>query len=144
MIRSCITSRVDFKPHSDFPLGDHFFAFCKISLLKLCIRAAAIDEAIKSGLEEDSDEILGIYLQLADFYRDKLNRRDKALIIYEKLAEEWWNKGKDNINGKENFALRKTLGMAQNIADIYASANNNEAAEDFYKVAFLPSLTPHT
>lgn len=76
-----------------------------------------------------------MYLLLADFYRDKRGNKDKALPIYEMLISAWWKKGEPDIEAQENQALRKALGMAQNIADIYASANLDSAAEDFYKVS---------
>ncbi|KAJ3183967.1 hypothetical protein HDU85_001818 [Gaertneriomyces sp. JEL0708] len=97
----------------------------------------ALQECARSGLDPYSPETTGILLRLADLY-EKLQKPDSALQVYGSVLIPYGNvgagvSGEPFLDKQTEQRLRKAVGIAQRIGDIYKARGQLGEAERFYE-----------
>ncbi|KAJ3282545.1 hypothetical protein HK104_010839 [Borealophlyctis nickersoniae] len=94
----------------------------------------AIRESIEAGLPETGPAVTGIALRLADLY-EKLERYEDALEIFGRVFGIFG--GREHtapIESREDAErMRKVVGIALRVGDVYKQKGDLKAAEKFYE-----------
>lgn len=107
---------------------------------------AAIQECRNAGLNDQSPEITGILLRLAELYETKLNSPSNAVQTYGKVLVEYGNPlpSYSTSTDHRETQLRKAVWIAQRMGDIFKDRGDLKASEKLYEVWFTWRLSRFT